>query len=355
VKRRILQVIVGAGAGDAITSMALHLQPMLQTLGESAVYAHHIEPDVAARVLPLWQLPDERRGDVVIYHASYGVPEITRTLLRRRRIVLVYHNITPSGFFLDHSPTVATELEWGRHELTLLRGRTALAVAVSDYNARDLESLGFTDVRTVPAGLNPSRLMSVAPNGRLATELGRRYPQGYVLSVSQVLPHKRHDLLVQAMSLVQWAHERELGVVIVGPKRIESSWNGLHELVGRLRVNGVWFTGAQPEVSLATFFRLARLFVSTSAHEGLALPPLEAMSFGVPVVAVDAGAVRDTIGGAALVLPGTAGPALVAEGIVEADRNEPLRRELSRRGFARVRQIEAANPSQDLLEMLAEL
>ena len=352
--RRYLQVIVGAGAGDAITTMALNLQRSLRTLGTTAVYAHHIDPDVAGEVLPLAELPSPQRGDTIIYHASYGVPEITRTLLKRDRIVLVYHNITPSEFFLEHNPAMASELQWGRHELELLRSRTEVAVAVSAYNAGELEALGFRDVRVVPAGLHPSRLVGLAPQGRLAHQLTSRYPEGYVLSVSQVLPHKRHDLALQAMSLVQWAHERRLGLVVVGARRLESYGRALEQLASRLRVDGAWLTGPQSNQALATFFRCARVFVSTSAHEGLALPPLEAMSFGVPVLANEAGAVAETVADAGLLLPAGSGPALVAEGIVELDRNECLRRDLQRRGFARVAAIESVDVSAAFVELLAE-
>lgn len=161
--------------------MALHLQPLLAELGETAVFAHHVEPAVADRVLPLSQLPDEHRGDVLVYHASYGIPEITRTLLRRRRLIVVYHNITPSEFFIDHNPQMASELQWGRHELELLRPRVDLAVAVSAYNARDLESMGYEDVRAARR----------APPGATAHGLGRR---GRRWPAAAALPQRVHPL-----------------------------------------------------------------------------------------------------------------------------------------------------------------
>lgn len=352
--RRIFQVIVGAGSGDAITSMALHLQPLLAELGETAVFAHHVEPAVADRVLPLSQLPDEHRGDVLVYHASYGIPEITRTLLRRRRLIVVYHNITPSEFFIDHNPQMASELQWGRHELELLRPRVDLAVAVSAYNARDLESMGYEDVRVLPAGLHPGRLLTVSADVGVAGQLLRRFPNGYILSVSQVLPHKRHDLLLQAMSLARSALDSPLGLAVVGPMRMVHYAAALNELARRLRLDNVWFMGSLSERALAASFRLSRVFVSTSAHEGLALPPLEAMSFGVPVVAKEAGAMRDTVGDAALLLPTTAGPTLLAEAIVETSVNAGLRRHLTRRGFERVRDVEAMDPSGELIRILQE-
>jgi glycosyltransferase involved in cell wall biosynthesis len=51
---------------------------------------------------------------------------------------------------------------------------------------------------------------------------------------------------------------------------------------------------------LVAHYRTACCFVSLSEHEGFAVPLLEAMRFGVPVVAYDAGAVAETLDGAGL-------------------------------------------------------
>src|SRR5690606_23825018 len=125
-RRRIHQVLVGAGVGDAITTMAMALRTGLRSRGESEIYAQHLPPALVHEIAPLREFDDGRRGDVIVYHASFGDPDVTRFLLSRREpIVLVYHNITPSEFFVRHQPHFASGLEWGRHELRLLRDRVA--------------------------------------------------------------------------------------------------------------------------------------------------------------------------------------------------------------------------------------
>ena len=47
---------------------------------------------------------------------------------------------------------------------------------------------------------------------------------------------------------------------------------------------------------------MADLFLCLSEHEGFCVPLLEAMVFGVPVVAYDAGAVRETLRGGGVLL-----------------------------------------------------
>lgn len=351
--RSIHQIVVGAGIGDAITSMAISLRNSLRELGPSEIYAHHLAPDARHEVLPLADLGRARRGDVIVYHASIGEPPVTRLLLTRpERIVLCYHNITPSQYFLDHEPHFAANLQWGRHELGLLRDRVVLALADSKFNAEDLATAGYSDVHVVPAGLKPSRLTRAPVDKHLVSRLEQAFPNGYVLSVSQALPHKRFETLIEAMHLVQWVHDRRLGLVIVGTQRMRAYQDALERYSRHLRLEQMLFHGAATESELATFFRLARMYVTTSAHEGLALPPLEAMSFGVPVIARDAGALSDTIGGAGIVLAADTGPILLSEVIAEVDENAELRSSLIALGADRVRAIEADDPSARFMQLI---
>jgi glycosyltransferase involved in cell wall biosynthesis len=356
IERRINQVLVGASAGDAITSMALNLRAAASSFGPSAIHAQYIDGNISHEVSPLADLKPGRRDDVIVYHVSYGAPEVTRFLLgRSERLVIVYHNITPSEYFVRHDPQFAMGLHWGRHELGLLRDRVDLAVADSTYNAHDLMDQGFADVHVIPAGLHPSRLCSVPPDASMAHGLRQMFPQGFVLSVSQVLPHKRFEHLLHAMHLVQWVHDLPIGLVIAGPPRMAEYAEALQRHARRLRVDRVWFAGRLSDPALATAYRMADAYATTSAHEGLALPPLEAMSFGVPVVARAAGALAETIGDAGLVVPAGSGPMLISEAITEVVTNRRLRSELIRRGHARVAQIESENPADRFVELLREL
>jgi glycosyltransferase involved in cell wall biosynthesis len=58
------------------------------------------------------------------------------------------------------------------------------------------------------------------------------------------------------------------------------------------------FTGPVSEEDLATYYRLARVYISLSDHEGFCVPLIEAMAADVPVLAYASTAVPDTLGGA---------------------------------------------------------
>ena len=61
-----------------------------------------------------------------------------------------------------------------------------------------------------------------------------------------------------------------------------------------------------------------------SVHEGFCVPLIEALAHGVPVVARDAGAMPETLGGAGLVVDGT-DLALVAEALHELTTSRSTR------------------------------
>jgi glycosyltransferase involved in cell wall biosynthesis len=69
-------------------------------------------------------------------------------------------------------------------------------------------------------------------------------------------------------------------------------------------------------------------------YEGFGLPPLEAMSIGLPVLVTGAGAVREVVGDAALVVP-LANDDALAEGLVRIVEDDALRADLSHRGPVR--------------------
>jgi glycosyltransferase involved in cell wall biosynthesis len=89
-----------------------------------------------------------------------------------------------------------------------------------------------------------------------------------------------------------------------------------------------------------------------SDHEGLCIPPIEAMSLGIPVVIKGAGAVPETVGDGALVLPEESGSIIASEAIQEVLTNNELRWSLISAGYQRVEELESRNSSIHTAELL---
>src|SRR5207302_6162453 len=158
----IRQVVVSASAGDAVTNAAFGFQEVRQRVGPSGVFARYIDPRLEGKVFPLGVYEAcAQPDDLLIYRVSIGEPEVVQFVLgRRERLVLVYHNITPPEYFAALDPAFAGLLACGRSELALLRDRTVLALAVSAYNARELDGLGYADVRVSPLPIDAGALQA---------------------------------------------------------------------------------------------------------------------------------------------------------------------------------------------------
>ena len=98
-------------------------------------------------------------------------------------------------------------------------------------------------------------------------------------------------------------------------------------------------------------YRAADVFVCLSEHEGFKVPVVEAMHFGIPVVAFASSAVPETVADAGLLL-GDKDPFVVATAVDRVLRDRPLREELVEAGRHRADDFSLERTSAHLLELL---
>jgi glycosyltransferase involved in cell wall biosynthesis len=110
-------------------------------------------------------------------------------------------------------------------------------------------------------------------------------PRGdYYVTASRAVPYKRVDLLVEAFRALP---DRELVVVGDGPQM---------PMLRRLAGPNVRLVGHQSHDELLRWLRGARAFLF-AAVEDFGIVPIEAQACGVPVIALGAGALRETVPG----------------------------------------------------------
>lgn len=127
-----------------------------------------------------------------------------------------------------------------------------------------------------------------------------------VLTVSDVTRHKRQDLVARAVCALRKERGFEkLEYRIVGRVFDEGYAEGIRELSRR---TGAEVGATKPVVELvgrlsgdelAAEFKNARCFAFMSVCESFGIPPLEAMSFGTPVISSDCCAMPEVLGKAA--------------------------------------------------------
>jgi glycosyltransferase involved in cell wall biosynthesis len=185
----------------------------------------------------------------------------------------------------------------------------------------------------------------------LDTQLG----MPFVLFVGQLAPHKRPELLIDAMHVARTYHAFPAFLLLVGPHRFKSYANSVIRHVRELNLPTAHIVGGVPDANLAAMFRRARAMVTVSEHEGFCVPLVEAMSFGLPIVATANAAIPEVVGDGGLLLPPTAGPTLVAEALMRVVDDADLRRDLAERGRRRVANFDRDHTRQLLLEMLMDV
>jgi glycosyltransferase involved in cell wall biosynthesis len=352
----IHQILAAASPGDAITNAALEYRDVLRRVGPSEIFARHIAPSSAGEVLPLGEYRACGSQGVLVYHASIGEPMVAAFLRSRHEpIVLVYHNITPAKYFADLDETFAELLVLGRDELEFIRPRVARAITDSQFNATELEAIGYEDVRVIPPVVDPLRLVRTTPDAGMTTHLERSFRDPMLLFVGQLLPHKRPDLLVESMHAAVTYLGLNATMLLVGQNRFSRYADAISAQIHELNLPQVHVVGLVDDATLAAMFRHAAAFVTVSEHEGFCVPLLEAMAFDVPVIARACAAIPETVGDGGLVLPPWAGAELIAEAIVRVIADTSLHADLVARGRQRLDELTALDPSVAMLEAIAEV
>jgi glycosyltransferase involved in cell wall biosynthesis len=263
--------------------------------------------------------------DLLIYQMSTGSPVAEHLLECDTKLVLNYHNITPSSSFEPWDPHVGAELDAARRQLSRLARHAHSAIADSHYNATELEALGMEQVTVVPVLWRPPRVRQA---------LDPEVRQQRVLFVGRIAPNKRHEDLIAMMAILR---DRRPDVVLdlVGGVSSERYATAVRELVERLGLtDAVRFHGSIDDAALDQLYAEAAVYVSASEHEGFCVPLIEAMATGLPVVARDAAAVPETLGDAGLLIDGP-NPAALAFAVDRLLGDAPLRSSMAELGLVR--------------------
>lgn len=105
----------------------------------------------------------------------------------------------------------------------------------------------------------------------------------YLLYVGNTYPHKNLERFLLAFKQLREEENHDVQLVLVGKEDYFS--NRLKRRAEGLGLSkDVIFTGFIDDQDLPLFYKNALLYVFPSAIEGFGLPPLEAMSYGLPVV-----------------------------------------------------------------------
>jgi glycosyltransferase involved in cell wall biosynthesis len=214
--------------------------------------------------------------------------------------VMMYHNITPAEFFVGVSEHVYHLAKGGRKELASLSGCMDLCFCDSEFNRRELVALGYENVHVVPLLMDFSLLDIPAD-----TKIVSRYSDGWknIVFVGRVAPNKKQEDAIRVFYYYKKYIDPRSRLFLVGTSRQTPRYQVILEnLVERLGLTDVIFTGSVTQGKLVAYYRIAHAFVCMSEHEGFGVPLVEAMYHKVPIIAYEAGAVPEILGGAGVLV-----------------------------------------------------
>ncbi len=298
----IHQFATSLSYGDAISDEALEIREILREKGyASEIFVHYYDPLSAKHIRDYREYPKYSDPEnIVIFHFSIGSPVSKMAFRVPDRKMMVYHNITPHAFFLDNNRILARECYRGRLELSLFVDKVALAVGDSEFNRRELAEAGYPATGVLPIVMNFSKFDG--PADPVVSEL---FANGKttLLFVGRVIPNKKHEDVLRVFAFYKRLFNPDAQLILAGDYRGQERYMAsLQELILRLRLTNVHFSGHTGFPELLAYYRSAHMFLSMSEHEGFGVPLLEAFYQKIPVAAFAAGAVEETMNGGGVLL-----------------------------------------------------
>ncbi len=172
--------------------------------------------------------------------------------------------------------------------------RSVKIVAISEHTKKDLVKLfGISESKIAAIPLAQPELGE--SNGPAPEAIRQKYKLGrYVLCVSGNHAHKNLPRLLEAFKIV--AEKTEWQLAIAGYQDADQqvkldNWVKQNNMLSR-----ILFLGHTPSADLPPLYQGAELFVFPSLYEGFGLPPLEALSYGVPVASSNSSSLTEVVG-----------------------------------------------------------
>jgi alpha-1,3-rhamnosyl/mannosyltransferase len=209
-------------------------------------------------------------------------------------------------------------------------------VTLTAYTKRDLvDRLGIDPDRVivVPPGFGSAAARIEGTDGRVVRAVYGLDDRPFFLFPAITYPHKNHLMLLEAFAALHERHPEAMLVLTSGEAQMGSA---VTEAIDRLGLAGhVRRLGRIPERDLVALYREATALTFPSRYEGFGLPVLEAMSCGCAVLASDATALPEAVGGAGVLLP-PSDPSAWTAAMAELLTNPARVAELAAAGTARI-------------------
>lgn len=275
-----------------------------------------------------------------IWHATSPLPIV----IKNAKKITTIHDLIPMK--LPH-----LSLEDKRAYYNIVKDsirESAIVITISENTKRDLLTFFDIDPDKICVTYQTSTLNSNSIEKEKIPNLLKKYKlkfKDYILFVGSIEPKKNIGRLIDAYNAI----ETDMPLVVVGKK----AWLWEKE-IARVEVNRVKLLEYVSTSELEYLYAGACCFVFPSLYEGFGLPPLEAMTFGCPVITSNISSLPEICGNAALyVNPYDTDD--IRNGIEKMLSDIQLREKLSEAGIERAKVFSLENYTKKLYEAYSKV
>lgn len=290
---------------DAIGNDIFHMYELINKRFECYVYCDNLLNLPVNRITRdclLDIIKDDR--NLVIYHHSVYWSKGEEILDKcKAKVIIRYHNITPSEFFAPYNEDYFYLCAKGREQTERLneKFKDALWVCASCYNTHDIRS---DKMAVLPPFNNIGQWSAIMPDESILKGLLESQTIN-LLFVGRIAPNKGHKHLLKIIKDYHDNYSSDICLYIIGKKdNALAKYN--YELDNMIKLLGieqnVKFIGEINDQLLISYYLGCDFFVCCSEHEGFCVPLLEAQYFHLPVIAMDTSAISETLGNNQIVL-----------------------------------------------------
>lgn len=220
------------------------------------------------------------KPDIVLEPCHIGPFNLPKNIKR----VTIIHDLTPIIFPKFHiiKSTIIHKLLLGR-----IIKNANLIITPSENTKRDILNLykTKTKIEVIPEGVNLPNLEEKEPHETSLPQV----KSPYLLYLGTIEPRKNLDTLVDAF--LEFKKENNLPHKLVLAGGI--GWKTTPLLNRIKKEKEIILTKHVTEEQKSSLYKNADIFIYPSLYEGFGLPPLEAMSYGIPVICSTGGSLKE--------------------------------------------------------------
>ena len=304
-----MKIIIGLpllSAHDAISNDVLQQCDLLIKNGlDAAIYATEVRLEVKNMLLINRNFLIKflkKKENILIYH--HGVAwEEGKWLLNEAKckVWVKYHNVTPARFYKDYDKEgyYATQAGESQTHAIACHAKIEKFIGASAYNCESLKKLGVESHRMT---VIPPFLMTEEYNkANIDLELTAKLDDGnrHFLTVGRVVPNKGHSHLIHTVQRYVNFFGPRIKLHIVGSLTMQDKryYYELEDMINHFNLGEqINFHQNTNFDEMHTFYRTVDALIMMSEHEGFCLPIAEAQLHKLPIIALDRGAVGETLG-----------------------------------------------------------